>query len=175
MAWGGLVLAFLLGLHLPEANQILLPLRIHAPALSRLIEQRDIIAAVLWAAWSLMAIGMAVQRNWAGLISVLTLAAAAQMPLLLGFGTYFVFHHSVSGWLHLRQGTGLSHTKLYAKGLPFTVAAFVFMAAGMAWVVDAQDASFAVGAFFATLSALSLPHIVSSHHFLQANWAKRRP
>lgn len=174
MAWGGLVLAFLLGLHLPEANQILLPLRIHAPALSRLIEQREIIATVLWAAWLLTAIGMAVQRNWAGLISVLTLAAAAQMPLLLGFGTYFVFHHSVSGWLHLRQGTGLSHTKLYAKGLPFTAAAFVFMAAGVAWVVDAQDASFAVGAFFATLSALSLPHIVSSHHFLQATWAKRR-
>lgn len=171
VGWGALVLALMLGLHLPEVSAILLPLQIHGSTLAWLTDQSDAIATGLWAAWGIALVVLMARKNWAGLLSALTLAAAAQMPLLLGFGTYFVFHHSVSGWTHLRRGTNLSHQQLYRRGLPFTLAAFAFMAGGMYALVEARDASVAIGAFFAALSALSLPHIISSHQFLQSSSA----
>ena len=166
--WGALVLAFLLGHHLLETGQILLPLHIHAPALEWLQSRSDLIGTGLWGAWGIVTSTLLFRRNWPGILSAITLAMAAQMPLLLGFGSYFIFHHSVSGWSHLRRGTALSHKQLYVKGFPFTLAAFAFLGAGIMWLVDARDSSAAVGAFFAALSALSLPHIISSHVFLKA-------
>ena len=87
------------------------------------------------------------------------------MPLLPAFASYFIFHHSVSGWAHLRAGTGWSHLKLWRKGAPFTAGALIFLATGVHWAAE-EPVAFA-GTFFAALSAISIPHILAAHRFIR--------
>lgn len=165
LAWGSLLLAFILGQHTEELGQILAPLSIHAPTLSALAAHSGALSTGLWAAWLVLVAALAATRHWPGLLAAAALACTAGMPLLPAFASYFIFHHSVSGWAHLRAGTGWSHQKLWRKGAPFTAGALIFLAIGV-HLAAAEPVAFA-GTFFAALSAISIPHILAAHRFIR--------
>jgi len=175
-AWGSLLLAFLLGLHLPEAAAVLAPLGIHPPALTFLTTHAALLAAVLTALLAATALAALLTRRFYALPALFALALTAGLPLLVAFGTYFIFHHSISGWAHLRRGTGWSSRTLWLRGAPFTAGAFLFLAASIfALTRSTGNPDLAVGTFFAALSALSIPHILASHRFLKLGPAAERP
>jgi len=168
-AWGILLLGFILGTHVDETLRILEPLGVRIQVLEVVGQNTDAIHVVIWSLWFMGLLLSGLKRHVLALMTIVTLGFSATMPLLLAFGSYFVFHHSLNGWQHLRHGTGWSDGKLWRRGAPFTIGAFAFMAGAIALFM-AWDQSFhrGVGAFFAALSALSLPHIWSSHAFLKS-------
>ena len=50
-------------------------------------------------------------------------------PLILAFGLYFIFQHSLNAWGHLQHGLKIDGFTLYKKALPFTLSAIFFLCA----------------------------------------------
>lgn len=163
VAWGGLTLAFILGFHPDEVGQILTPLGIHPAALQALTAQANAIHSALWCGIGAMSFAAVLGRKWPLLLALCALALTHRLPLLWAFGSYFIFHHSLMGWHHLRRHSGWSHRKLWLHGAPFTAGAFLFLIGGAVW---ASAGELRWGVLFALLSAISLPHILESHRFL---------
>lgn len=167
-SWGLLLLAFLLITHCQETLDILEPLLGRNPFWLEPIQ--SVAAQLFTSTWILWGIGVLIAaacRQWLIVSTLLVLSCTQSMPLLWAFGSYFIFHHSLHGWQHLRHGTGWSHWRLWKKGAPFTAGAFLFMGLAIGTYL-ATDSSWqmGIGAFFAALSALSAPHILFSHSFL---------
>lgn len=162
VAWGGLLFAFILGFHPDEVDQILSPLGI-----PRLIPgigaPPKVLQTALWIGAASLGAAAVWRRQWPIFIALTALALTPRLPLLWAFGSYFVFHHSLMGWHHLRSRSGWSHGKLWRSGAPFTAGAFIFLIGGGYWAA-AEDVRW--GVLFALLSAISLPHILESHRFL---------
>jgi hypothetical protein len=61
-----------------------------------------------------------------GLLFLLLLGI--KTPLILAFGLYFIFQHSLNAWGHLKHGLNLKMDgfTLYKKALPFTLSAIFF-------------------------------------------------
>lgn len=167
-SWGLLLLAFLLITHWAETLDILKPLLGSHPIWMDLIQSisPELVLSV-WILWGGSVLIAFMCRQWLVVSTLLVLSWTESMPLLWAFGSYFIFHHSLHGWQHLRHGTGWSHWRLWKKGAPFTAGAFLFMGLAIGTYL-ATDTSWqmVIGAFFAALSALSAPHILSSHSFL---------
>jgi hypothetical protein len=86
------------------------------------------------------------------------LLIAAQLPLLVAFGLYFIFQHSVNGWQQLKLSLQMSNSRLWMHALPFTLGSFIIL--GVLYYFD-----FPVnwGQAFIFLSALSFPHVLLMH------------
>jgi hypothetical protein len=90
--------------------------------------------------------------------SLVLLLIAAQLPLLVAFGLYFIFQHSVNGWQQLKLSLQMSNSRLWMHALPFTLGSFIIL--GVLYYFD-----FPVnwGQAFIFLSALSFPHVLLMH------------
>ena len=163
VAWGGLVLAFILGFHPDEVAQILSPLGIQPAAIQGLSAHATAIQSVLWCGVGGLVTAAVLWRKWPLLLALSALALTPRLPLLWAFGSYFIFHHSLMGWHHLRAHSGWSNRQLWGWGAPFTAGAFLFLIGGALW---ASAGEWRWGVLFALLSAISLPHILESHRFL---------
>ena len=82
----------------------------------------------------------------------------AWLPLLPAFACYFIFQHSLHGWLHLKQKLNLSHQKMWFQALPFSIGALLLFSAYLYFV---QEPNW--GQVFIFLSALSFPHVYYMH------------
>jgi hypothetical protein len=86
------------------------------------------------------------------------LLIAAQLPLLVAFGLYFIFQHSVNGWQQLRLSHEMTNTRLWIHALPFTLGSFLVLG-----VLYYLDIPVNWGQAFIFLSALSFPHVLLMH------------
>lgn len=82
------------------------------------------------------------------------------LPLLISFGIYFVAQHSLNGWRHLQKGLKKDYKSLWIQSLPFSIAgALIILLFILGGTTDH------VGVFFILLSCISIPHVLSMHHF----------
>lgn len=169
LIWGATVLSFILGWHLPETTPILNAMGISEEWTSGWTEYENriqLITAIGLFFSGLISIWKG-KRSWSG--AVLLIASTAWMPLLIGFALYFVGLHSAAGWTHLQANLNRSAKDLWRVALPYSVGAWLIFALGI-WYWNDQDPAnteATVGAFFALLSSLSIPHIIETHFFLR--------
>ena len=159
--WGFLVLALILGSHWIETNQILNQMGIEIPKyLSFSFDFSQTIT------WSLAILGLLLlfTRSFFSRIieTIFVLILGMWLPLLPAFVCYFVFQHSLHGWLHLREKLKLNHQKMWLQALPFTLGALGLFGAYLYLI---QEPNW--GQVFIFLSALSFPHVYYMHKSYQ--------
>jgi len=100
------------------------------------------------------------------LLTVIVVAIGVALPLLLTFALYFVGLHSWRAWRHLRAGLQYSDRQLLRAAAPFSLAAYVFIAA-FVLALYTLDLPFegVPAAIFLFLAAVSAPHIWMMHGF----------
>lgn len=97
------------------------------------------------------------------LFSVITLVLSIWIPLLQAFGIYFIFQHSLTGWIHIKKGLNKSNRELWLNALPFSLGAivlFVFFFTNNSYHWTDQT-----GSFFIFLSCISFPHVINMYMF----------
>jgi len=138
--------------HLPEVNEVMKQMNIPDwPIKSRAassLMQLFLFIGALGALWF---------RSGAWILALISLAIGTQLPLALSFGVYFVLQHSITGWTHLKEKEGWSHSGMFIKALPFTAGAVVIFL--ILFQFDRTSLMSWSSYFFIFLSALSLPHI----------------
>lgn len=101
-------------------------------------------------------------------IGYLTLALSFQLPLLMAFGIYFIFQHSLRGWRHIRSKFQITNYELFRAALPFHLGAWVMLGL-IYWILNLlppQPSGFGlIGIFFIFLSSLSFPHVLAMDGF----------
>lgn len=158
--WGGLVLLTILSFHLAETLAVLESidgLQMHR-AFIGLAERKLLIGqAVITLCAILLA---AFHQSKQMLITLCYLLLSSFLPLMVSFGLYFVLQHSLHGWRHLKSGLKINSYHLWLKSLPFSIGGAIIISA----FVLADSASY-ISLFFILLSCMSMPHVVSMHHF----------
>jgi Brp/Blh family beta-carotene 15,15'-monooxygenase len=90
----------------------------------------------------------------------------SKIPLIPGFGLYFIGVHSYSGWMSIRNGLQFSHGEMMRKAAPYTILAILFIL-GFIWLqpLNTYELSQVTAWFFIALSCISTPHILLMHYF----------
>lgn len=163
--WGLLMFSALFFSHVSELNVILTALNVQ-------MLPSDLPWSGLFI-WSLMVsfILARLHRSLPWLLLTFFLALSYWLPLVMAFAIYFVFHHSWSGWKHLRTSFKESNWSLFKTALPFNLGAFVlfvvlFLNTGMGW-------DYNIAQIFIFISCISLPHILSMSYFYKKLKKKR--
>lgn len=89
------------------------------------------------------------------------------LPLLVAFGLYFVGHHSLNGWKHLREGLQYSNRDLWKTAWPFSLGAFALI--GGFLVLSEPGVTAYWAQFFVFLSCVSFPHVWEMRKFYHAS------
>ena len=92
---------------------------------------------------------------------------AQNLGLLVAFGLYFIFYHSLTGWYNLKSNLKWSHLKMYTQALPFNLGAILLY-----WLLFVKlENSLEVNAalFLVFLSCVSFPHVICMSKFYQKN------
>lgn len=159
---GAGTLAVILLSHVTELNEILQELTV--PGIS---ESWTPVSYLILTAMVFNGIFM---RSRKLLIGYLTLAVSTQLPLLMAFGVYFIFQHSLRGWKHIRTKLKMNNLELFRSALPFHLGAWIMLAL-MYWILTiykpaAEITGFGlIGIFFIFLSGLSFPHVIAMDGF----------
>lgn len=158
--WGLTVLALILILHFQESVWVLkqIPHITITGTLDALSEQQQLIAKVLVA--SVAIIWPIVIRHKSMLYTALFLLLSSFLPLLISFGIYFVFQHSLEGWKHLKHGHQKPSNELWLQSLPFVIGATCIILGGLTIMQKNMW-----GIFFVILSCMSMPHVFSMNKF----------
>ena len=150
--WGFILLGVILLSHLSEVNELMLYMNI-----SQWPIEQNTANSIVQLFFFLGAILSFWFRSAAWGLSLIALALGTQLPLVLSFGTYFILQHSLTGWNHLKNSEGWSHSGMFIKALPFTAAAIVIFL--VFFQFDRTSLWQWSSYFLIFLSALSLPHI----------------
>jgi lycopene beta-cyclase len=95
------------------------------------------------------------------------LFAGVKLPLLLAFGSYFIFQHSTNAWVHIKHKLHVSNRSLLKEAYPFTLGAvalfliFVLFAS----FYQIENIKLLESHFYIFLACISLPHILVMHTF----------
>lgn len=150
--WGIILLGIILLSHLTEVNQVMKQMNISPwPILTTTA------TSLVQLLFFLAALGALWFRSGAWVLALFSLAIGTQLPLVLSFGVYFVLQHSITGWSHLKEKEGWSHSGMFIKALPFTAGAIVIFL--ILFQFDRTSLMSWSSYFLIFLSALSLPHI----------------
>lgn len=95
--------------------------------------------------------------------SILFLICISFLPLIEGFGVFFIFHHSLHGWKHLKIGMKSSTSELWLRAAPFTLLAIVFFVLFLLFFQNIEDKHWPL--FFIFLSIISFPHAIAMHSY----------
>jgi lycopene beta-cyclase len=158
--WGLTLLLLILFYHIDETIAVLLQIRgLQLPfALKELTADQLFIGKLSVALFSLLI--TALQKSKQMLLTVSYLLLSSMLPLLISFGIFFVFQHSLHGWSHLKSDLKTNSYNLWLKSLPFSLGGAVIILLFML----ANRADY-IGVFFILLSCISMPHILSMNHF----------
>ncbi len=160
LLWGLTVLITILFFHIEEFNWIINQI----PNLNFVILLKNISKSQIISVQILVIISglfLAILNKSINIIyTLIYLLLSSFLPLLVSFGIYFVFQHSVNGWLHLSKGLNQSSYSLWLKSLPFTIGGVLIILYFMLFFGINY-----IGMFFIILSCLSLPHVFSMHNF----------
>jgi hypothetical protein len=146
--------------HLEETRAVLTPIAATLLIDNPLFSSETSLAIVQLGIVALSLFNLLLTRSKFMLITLCYLFLSSMLPLLISFGTYFVFQHSLHGWSHLKIKLNTTNKRLWINALPFILAGsgiilfFVFF----------NKTSF-LGTFFILLSCLSLPHVLSMKKF----------
>jgi lycopene beta-cyclase len=161
--WGALTLTTILFGHTLETNYILQNMNVGImpwnEGIGNTIAILCVAASLIWG-WYEQRVQM--------ILLALVLIISIYLPLLTSFGLYFLGHHSVSGWLHLKHGLKTNHVHLFRKALPFTLGAFALL---LAMIILFQKESMEqfhgewLSILFVFISCLSFPHVIAMHHY----------
>ncbi len=154
------VLSFILATHIPETNVI-----INALSIPSIPDSAGFLTSSLLSESSmlLLLITVFIQPRKSTILSTASLLMGLFLPLLQAFGVYFVFHHSVLGWSHLKQGLQKTHMQLWQLSAPFSITAI-----GILFLFFLNSGYTITGfapLFFVFLSCLSFPHVLEMHSF----------
>ncbi|MBL92965.1 MAG: hypothetical protein CMH56_14285 [Myxococcales bacterium] len=162
LLWGALFFIALFSSHPTETQNILYLLDVNVVGLSL-----DVSLVYMSAIGVSFALALLFKRaQWFSLVCYLLFAQ--WLPLVIAFGTYFIFHHSYQGWSHLRASLGQDNVALFKNALPFNVGALALF---LFFFLNPQ-ASFEknISLLFVFISCISFPHIFCMHRF----YASRR-
>jgi Brp/Blh family beta-carotene 15,15'-monooxygenase len=162
--WGAFLLSFMLLSHLEEFNYVLSILEIPPISLSSEINAYVPFSLLVPAIFAIKS------RQWNWLFMLVYLLVAQQITLILAFGLYFVFHHSVLGWKNLKEALVVSHSRMFLMALPFNLGAFLFFA--LFFMKMTNSIEFNIVFFLVFLSCISLPHIVCMSRFYTSSKVK---
>lgn len=161
--WGITILAIILFGHTSETNVVLHNMSLSPIPWNKNDGQRVAYCiGVIGLVWSWYE-----RRNQMSLIT-LVLIISISLPLLTSFGLFFIGHHSLNGWRHLRQGLHTNHQQLFAKALPFTLGALGLMIIMLILFRNGRLLQFQgewMTIFFVFISCLSFPHVIAMHRF----------
>lgn len=163
--WGLLMFSALFFSHVSELNVIL-----KALSVQQLPLELPWLGLFLWSLIiSFLLARLHQSLPW--LLLTCFLALSYWMPLVMAFAIYFVFHHSWSGWKHLRTSFKVSNWSLFKTALPFNLGAFIlfvvlFLNTRMGW-------DYNIAQIFIFISCISLPHILSMSYFYKKLKTKR--
>lgn len=167
--WGLIVLSFILSWHLSATVPILHAMGVGQEFTSAWQQHEGLVKTITAGALMLSAFLATWLKKMDWLGAVMLIAATAWMPLLFGFALYFIGLHSTAGWTHLQSKLNRTAKELWWMALPYSAGAWFIFASGI-WYWNDQhpaDAEATVGAFFALLSSISIPHIIETHFFLR--------
>jgi lycopene beta-cyclase len=148
LLWGSYFLGGLLLSHWSETRQVLAEMQVELPV--NFMDERMVWAWIIGGGLMFLLL----TRNRAMAASILALIVLAAVPLIPAFAIFFVFQHSLYGWITLKNVLAKPSFKLWFKALPFTLGAILLFA------VVGIFAPFTWGQVFVFLAALSFPHVV---------------
>jgi lycopene beta-cyclase len=158
--WGFTVLLLILFYHIDETIAVLQQVRgLQLPfILKELTVDQLFLGKLIIALFSLFITVLHKSKHM--LLTVSYLLLSSLLPLLISFGIFFVFQHSLHGWNHLRSDLKLTSYKLWLKSLPFSSGGALLILLFM--LGNTKDY---IGVFFILLSCISMPHILSMNYF----------
>lgn len=99
------------------------------------------------------------KKNFGIIFSILTLLILQWVPLISAFAIFFIFQHSIHGWLAIKRTVKESHFNLWLKALPFTLGALFLLGTTSLFTAVTW------GQIFIFLAALSFPHVLYTSLF----------
>ena len=159
--WGVSLLAFLFGTHFNEFNYILSIIGVQPLPMVNDIDVWSY-ALLLWP--TVVAL---VYKKWNWLSLIVFLLFAQNVGLLVAFGLYFIFHHSLTGWNNLKTNLKWSHLKMYTQALPFNLGAIFLYWLLFVKLENTLEVNAAL--FLVFLSCVSFPHVICMSKFYQKN------
>jgi lycopene beta-cyclase len=158
--WGLNVLSIILIFHFQEVIWVLqqIPniktIKFLMPILNEHLNLAKIITVFAALLWPLFI------KHKSVLITILFLLISSMLPLIVSFGIYFIFQHSIQGWKHLKSGFNKQSAELWSYSLPFVVAATIIIIGGLTIMNKNMW-----GIFFILLSCMSMPHVLYMNKF----------
>ena len=157
--WGIIVLLLILIFHFQETLSVLRQI----PNLKLVFILENINASqLLYLKYGIFAIGVlfcGVINNRKMWIALTYITLSMPLPLLVSFGIYFIFQHSLHGWKHLKKKLSLSSTAMLWNALPYNLLTLVFIY--FSWIILEENR---IGILFIILSCVSIPHVINMHH-----------
>ncbi len=165
--WGVIVLTMILFFHTKELSEVLsqIPNLSMVSLLYELPQNAILFIQVLTVTFGIIL--ARVNKSYYLLITLIYLLMASQLSLLMTFGIYFILQHSINGWKHLSVGLDKDSSVMLKNALPFTIGG-----AGIIFYFLFYANENYIGLFFIILSCLSLPHVLSMHHFYRLSASK---
>jgi Brp/Blh family beta-carotene 15,15'-monooxygenase len=152
--WGSSLLVYILGTHQEETNAILQT--IGAADLAFSLPYWSIFPWLLWAL---------IFKKPALAITVLWLTVAAELPLLMAFGLYFIGQHSLTSWNHLSIALNQSNRSIWLHSLPFQIGAWIILVLFIFLWPASENYNLEMlnkyGVFFIFISCISFPHVLT--------------
>jgi Brp/Blh family beta-carotene 15,15'-monooxygenase/lycopene cyclase-like protein len=146
--WGAYYLLGLLLSHLEECTSILAEMRVFIAVNEYFTSDMGlvwiIVGGTFFAIW---------KRSLNLALSALSLLLLAWAPLIPAFTVFFVFQHSLHGWVQLQRLHSSNHWGHWLRALPFSLGALVLLGISFFFL------SLSWGQVFIFLAALSFPHV----------------
>ncbi len=158
--WGLIVLLTILFFHFKELNNILQQIpNLHSVIFLKTISKNNLFIFQIFIIISGILTAVFNQSKYI-LFTLIYLLLSSMLPLLVSFGIYFIWQHSIHGWRHLAIGLNESSSRLWSKSLPFSVGGALIIIYFLLFA-----GANLTGFFFIILACLSFPHVLSMHFF----------
>lgn len=153
--WGILVLSIILISHISETNAVLNNLKVfNIPLTNTEGINIGIALSMISILWGIL------EKKSSMILVASTLLLSIYLPLLTAFGLYFIGHHSVTGWKHLKHNFQTTHLNLFKKALPYNTGAWALLGLYLLFADGLW-----ISGFFVFISCISLPHVLAMNKF----------
>ena len=155
--WGIIFFTALLSSHLTELNVILGALNI------AVIDHSLVVYFLFYGSISVAVYFSLKYSNLSWFVLASFLFFASNLPLIMAFLIYFVSHHSLNGWNHLKKSMNETNLNLFKQALPFNIGAMLLFT--FFFLNTGENVNYNLAMAFVFISCISLPHIWCMHFF----------